>query len=331
MKIKKNINNFLHSLILPVIVYAFFSVLRPQVFLASGGATVYTILVQSITTCILGWGMSFTMTVGALDFSIAAEMVLYEILATIYYNMGGFWPMFVLTLLSALAIGLVKALVKELLAVQSMVLGLGLTYILASIGEILSTGRSTIIGTDATILASVPFNFLILFVTGFIMWFLVTKSKFGAHARAVGGNQNLAKSAGINEHVVGFEASMVGSIFAGIAALFTLSRGAGVTPQNGLASLTPAFSSLMCVFIALFISKYVDNTVGIYIGAVIMSTISIGLVAIGFNSELNSTVTSAFLIVLMTYTIITEGRKADRVRREVAAARITQSAKTEET
>ena len=37
--------------------------------------------------------------------------------------------------------------------------------------------------------------------------------------------------------------------------------------------------------------------------------------------------TSAFLLILMTYTIITEGRKADKLRREVAAARVAQSEK----
>ena len=325
MKILDNVKRSLFGLALPIIVYVFFSVLRPEIFLGAGAGTVYTVLVQSITTCILGWGMSFSMTVDALDFSIAAEMILYEIMATIFYNMGGFPAMVLLTMVSALVIGLLKAFVKELIAVKSMVLGLGLTYILASLGEVLSTNRSTVIGRDATILAGMPYNFIILIVTGLIMWFLVTKSRFGAHARAVGGNPNLAKAAGINEHMVNLQASLIGSIFAGIAAVFTLSRGAGVTAQNGLSSIGSAFSSLMCVFIAMFISKYVNMTIGIYIGAVTMSIISIGLVSIGFDSELNSTVTSAFLLVLMTYTIITDSRRADKVRREVADARLKKS------
>ncbi len=325
MKLLDNVKKSLFGLGLPIIVYAFFSILRPAIFLGSGTGTVYTVLVQSITTCILGWGMSFSMTVDALDFSIAAEMILYEIMATIFYSIGGFWAMVLLTMVSALVIGLAKAFIKELIAVKSMVLGLGLTYILASLGEVLSTNRSTVIGRDATILAGAPYNFIILIVTGMIMWFLVTKSRFGAHARAVGGNANLAKAAGINEHKVNLEASLIGSIFAGIAAVFTLSRGAGVTAQNGLSSIGTAFSSLMCVFIAMFISKYVNMTIGIYVGAVTMSIISIGLVSIGFDSELNSTVTSAFLLVLMTYTIITDSRKADQVRREVADARLKKS------
>ncbi|MCR4895782.1 MAG: hypothetical protein K5891_03285 [Lachnospiraceae bacterium] len=322
MKILKQAKGLLYGLLIPFIVYIFFGVLRPRVFLTGGLSTLYTILVQSITTCILGWGMHFSMTVGSLDFSIAAEMIMYEIIATIFYHMGGFLPMVLGTIACSFLFGMVKAFVKELIAVKSMVLGLALTYIIASIGEVLSTNRNTVIGTDATMLAGPPFNFIILIGTGLVMWYLLSRSRFGAHARAVGGNAVLAKSAGINEHVIGFEASMVGSVFAGIAAVFTLSRGAGVTAQNGLASIGSAFSALMCVFIAMFIGKYVSATVGIYIGAVTMSIISIGLVSIGFDSELNSTVTSAFLLILMTYTILTETRLADKVRREVAAARI---------
>ena len=307
---------------LPLIVYIFFSVLRPNIFLGSGLGTIYTILVQSITTCILAWGMSFSMTVDALDFSIAAEMILYEIIATIFYHQGGFVWMLIGTAGSVIVIGLIKAVIKELIAVKSMVIGLGLTYILASLGEIFSAGRSTIIGSDATMLANAPYNFIILISAGLIMWFLTVKSRFGAHARAIGGNVSLAKAAGIKEHRIGLQASFAGSVFAGIAAVFTLSRGAGVTAQNGLISMTTAFSALTCVFIAMFIEKYVNKAVGIYIGAVTMSIISIGLVSIGFDSELNSTVTSAFLLILMTYTIITDGRKADKLRREVAAARV---------
>lgn len=327
MKIMGKIKGTLFGLGLPLIVYLFFSVLRPNIFLGSGLGTIYTILVQSITTCILAWGMSFSMTVDALDFSIAAEMILYEILATVFYHAGGFGGMLAGTAGAVIVIGLIKAAVKEMIAVKSMVIGLGLTYILASFGEIFSSGRSTVIGNDATLLANAPYNMIILLLSGLIMWFLTTKSRFGAHARAIGGNTNLAKAAGVSEHKIGLQASFAGSVFAGIASVFTLSRGAGVTAQNGLTSITTAFSALTCVFIAMFINKYVNMTVGIYIGAVTMSIISIGLVSIGFDSELNSTVTSAFLLVLMTYTIITDTRKADRLRREIAAARVTQSEK----
>lgn len=318
----KKMKGIAMGLVLPALVYAFFSVLRPAIFLNSFGNTVYTVLVQSITTSILAWGMFFSMTVGALDFSIAAEMIMYEIMATIFYQLGGFWAMILLTIVSALAIGAMKAFVKELIAVKSMVLGLGLTYILASVGEVLSTGRNTVIGKDATILANAPFNFLILIGSGLVMWYLLSRSKFGAHAKAVGGNPALAKAAGIDEHRIGFQASLIGSMFACVAAIFTLSRGAGVTAQNGLSSISVAFSALMSVFVAFFLAKYINLTVGIFVGAVSMSTISIGLVSVGFDSELNSTVTSAFLLVLMSYDILSQMRMKDRVRREVAAARI---------
>lgn len=322
MTAKKKVSGAFLGLLLPVIVYLFFSVLSPGTFLRSAGGTIYTILIQSITTGILAWGMQFSMAVGSLDFSIAAEMIMYEVMATIFYTFGGFWPMLLLTMLASVVCGTMKALIKELIGVKTMVVGLGLTYILASVAEVLSTGRNTIIGKEATFLAGAPYNFLILIGTGAAMWYMMNKSRFGAHINAVGGNVSLARAAGINDHMIDFKASLVGSVFAGIASIFTLSRGVGVTAQTGLSSMGSAFSALMCVFIAMFINKYIDMTFGIYIGAVSMSTISIGLVSIGFDSELNSTVTSGFLLILMTYTIITEARQADKVRREVAVARV---------
>lgn len=326
----KRIKGMLLGLVLPIVVYAFFSVLSPSIFLNSAPGTVYTILVQSITTAILAWGMYFSMTVGALDFSIAAEMIMYEVMATIFYTFGGFWPMVILTAVSAMIIGTAKAIVKELIGIKTMVVGLALTYILASVAEVLSVGRSTTIGKEAAFLSGMPYNFIILTISGLVMWFLISKSKFGAHIKAVGSNVSLAKAAGIKDHVVGFQASLVGSVFAGIAAIFTLSRGVGVTPQTGLGSISTVFSSLMCVFIAMFIAKYANMAIGIFVGAVSISIISMGLVSIGFDSELNSTVTSGFLLILMSYTVITESHQANKIRREVAAARIKKDEQTAE-
>lgn len=320
MKAKKAGKAIVAAVLLPGIVYGFFSVLRPEVFL-TGFSTLYVIMIQSITTSIIAWGMNFSMCIGMIDFSIAAEMILYEILATIFYGSFGFMGMLILTVMSAFVIGLLKAFVKELIGVRSMVIGIGLAYILASLGEMLSQGRSTIIDSSATILAVAPYNFIILICSGIIAWYLDARSIFGSHARAIGGGLAISKSAGISEQKISVQASLIGSLFAGVAALFTLSRGSGVSASHGLESLSSAFTALMCIFIASSLAKYLNFVIGVFVGAVAMNALSIGLVSIGFDSELNGTVTSAFLLVLIIVSFLSDKKAADKLRREVANAK----------
>lgn len=327
MKIKKTVKGIAVGLSLPLVVYIFFAALRPTVFL-TGFSIIYTIINQSISVAILAWGMQSEMAIGTTDFSLAAEMILYEVCAVIFYNTFGLVGMIAGTALLALLFGLLKAFIKDLVQVHSLVLGIGLTYVIGSVGALVAmyTKSTGIINTN--ILATFPYNFLILIVSGVVMWFIRTKSTFGAQINAVGGNSKIAGSAGINERKVAFKASLLASLFTGVAALFALNRGGGIMNKAGLDSLIIIFDALMCVFVSICLKNYIESTLGIFIGAVTMNILGIGLVSVGLDSELNDTVTSSFLLILLAVMTISGYIAQDKSRRELADNRIKSSSNT---
>lgn len=324
MKTKKTVKALIASFGLPGVVYFFFAIFRPASFL-TGFSTIYIILNQAISTALLAWGMGAEMTLGTLDFSVAAEMILYEILATLVYAKFGFWGMILMTIGIAVIFGIIKAFIKDLIAIHSMVLGLGLTYIIGSLGAIIATDRVTNIDTNGNMLSLFPYNFILLIGAGTVMWFLRSKTVYGAHVHAVGGEPMISASAGINERKIDFKASFCGSMYACLAALFSLSRGGGVMPKTGLDSMLTGFSAIMCIFISVSLSKFVNSTVGILVGAVTMNILGMGLISIGLDSEFNNTVTSGFLLALIVVSMVTSKRAAEKTRREVADAKFSKA------
>ncbi len=63
-----------YSLLLPVIIYAVMSILRPDIYLK--GSTFITLIRQSVIYTLVGWSMLFGMSCGLFDFSVGARYLL---------------------------------------------------------------------------------------------------------------------------------------------------------------------------------------------------------------------------------------------------------------
>ena len=106
----------------------------------------------------------------------------------------------------------------------------------------------------------------------------------------------------------------------GIAALLSLSYGTGTSIENGLDTIGTAFQAMLGVFVAGFISKHVNIVFGIFAGILSLNILQTGLVAINFDTNLKSTVTGLFLIILMAVTELRNASNIEKMRREVSKA-----------
>ena len=69
-----------------------------------------------------------------------------------------------------------------------------------------------------------------------------------------------------------------------------------------------------------FISKHVNIVFGIFVGILSLNILQTGLVAINFDTNLKSTVTGLFLIILMAVTELRNASNIEKMRREVSKA-----------
>lgn len=332
MNTKRFAQGVFAALIIPGAVYLIFALLRPDVFWRAD--VVYLLFIQSIESIILGWGMSFGMISGNMDLSVAAETILGTIVAAIAAKSFGIPGLVVGALATTMVVGWLKSLVLRVIRTNSLVISIAYCLLLGALGAVVAQNKSLVVTSAQTILGKAPWNILIAVGLGALMFYLHKYSVFGSNCRAVGGDAQLAKNAGIDKYKVYGKGFLVASFYAGFSAIISLSRGAGTAAATGLQSMTPIFSAMIGVFLGLMLTRWVNIVFGVISGILTMNIIGYGLLALSVEPDIKNTITGAFLLTIMTIMAVRERKAMEKVKRDLfnmqRAAKQVQYVKQEE-
>lgn len=307
-------------LLIPGIMYLIFLMFSPSVF---GKVNTLTMLIeQSIVTCIIAWGMSFDMTAGNIDFSLGAEVIMGTLIGAMFAKQLGIIGIVAGVLLVAVVCGGAKATVISITKKPSMVISIAFTTIIGSMGAIITFGQSLVITSDQTILGKNPWLFLIFILMGAVMYFLQVYSVFGSHCRALGGNIQLAENAGIKREKILGVSIAIASVYCAVAAILSLSIGAGATASTGLNSINTVFAAMIGVFIAEVLERHINIVFGIFAGVLTMNIIGMGLMVMQIPTNLKDTFTGIFLLVLMGVANYKERKAAEAMQRSAREIKI---------
>lgn len=319
MKAKVSIKNILVTILIPMVLYIVFLILRPESF--GVAATLYNVFQQSIISCIIAWGLSFTMMMNQFDLSVGSEIVLGAILGALLAPTLGIPGIIIGCIAGCLLTGAIKAAAFKYLKIPTMILTIALTYIFAALGGIITDSGSLIIHSQYSILAQAPWNIIIFLCTGGFMYLLHRFSPYGAKARAVGNSESLATLSGIRVDKVRVGALIISSLFAGFAAIMKLSHGSSVAPTSGLASISTILEPIMSVFIGIVMMRFVNIVGGIFVGSLLMSIISNGLIAVSMPPSYNNVVVGGVLLVLMIFISLKTVLDNKRICKNMASIR----------
>lgn len=297
MSSRRDVYNRIFVAAIPIAFYLVFVILRPDAF--GSPTTIYNVFQQSIITAIIGWGLSFTIEMGEIDLAVGAEIVLAAIVGALLGSVMGLPGIIAGCLVSAAVSGALKAAAARYLGIPTMILTIALTYLFAAAGGILTQSKSVVISADDAILGRAPWNIVIFVIAGTVVYALHSPGIYGAHVRAVANAPGLAGRNGIDPRSVRTRALLISSLFAGVGAILKLSHGSSAAPTDGASSILTILEPIMCVFIAMMLVRYVSLTIGIFVGALVMSVIGNGLVAVSMPPSYNNVVIGAILIGLM--------------------------------
>lgn len=295
----KKIRNTFVVLMVPVILYLFFLILRPASFGKLN--TIYIIITQSFITCIIAWGMQYLAKMGEFDMSLGAEMILDSIVAALLCGKIGFPGILIGCLLVAVICGILKGMLYRIMGIPIMIMTIALVYLMGAIGGLITNSASVTIANKYTFLGHAPGNVIVFILAGILMYVLANKSVYGAHVSAASGSEHIAKNNGINVKNTKIISLFLSSIFAGIAAIIQLSHGSGVTPSVGLDSIQNIMQPLMSVFIGFVMAEYINIVGAIFIASILMSIISNGITALNWSSAIYNVVVGAVLVLIMAY------------------------------
>lgn len=185
-------------------------------------------------------GQTFVILGASLDLSVTYVISLASLLAaTIMNGQAANIPLAVaITLLVCAGIGLANGLIVTVLKVNGFITTLGAGLILQGILNTNFQGSAGSIPWEfqligATGVGPIPVSTIIMLALAAIMWFLLNRTRTGAHLFAVGGDPETARLSGVRTRPPLIAAHVLSSLFAGLAGLLLASRLGVGTPTVG--------------------------------------------------------------------------------------------------
>ena len=198
------------------------------------------LLQRMVALGMVALGQTVVILCGSIDLSVGTVISVAAVAASgiMRGNPAMMVPAVLAVVLLSLAIGVVNGMVITRLKVSPLIATLGLGLVLQGI---LSANVKDFAGSVPTAFQVVaygtvgplPWSVLALAVFAVIGWWLLQRTRFGAHLYAVGGNAAGARLAGIRTDRVTLQAHALCSLMAGLTGLYLASRLGSGAPWIG--------------------------------------------------------------------------------------------------
>lgn len=220
----------IRTILILIVLAAIFTYMKP-VFLHP--TNLMNMLKRMSYVAITSFGMTFIITLGALDISVGSMAALVGVTLAYGLNKGvSLAIMLPAVILLAALMGLINGFIAVKGNIAPFLVTLATMNIYRGIALTLTSGRTISIKIKAltdffgngTVFGFIPTPLIIMTVFFVLCWFLYRKTKFGFYCRCIGGNEEAARVAGINVEKIkilaygfnGFLASFAGLILAAL-------------------------------------------------------------------------------------------------------------------
>ncbi|HUR04309.1 MAG TPA: ABC transporter permease [Nonomuraea sp.] len=271
---------------------------------------------QAAINAILASGMTFVILTAGIDLSVGSLVSLTTVIfAVLHINFGPPWPVTLLIcLIATTSLGLVNGLAVSRLGFPPFIMTLGMLNIALGLALVLSGGRPeagfpkafTFFGSGAIYGIPVPIFIVLIIYT--IAWLVLTRTRFGRHVYAVGGNKEAARLSGVNVRRVEMLVYVISGFTAALAGLVFTARLDSGTPNAGVGNELDAIAAVVIGGTSLFGGQ--GGIWGSLIGALIMAVLRNGLNLLNVNNLWQAVFIGAVIIIAVGIDLIRKRRAA---------------------
>jgi len=276
------------------------------------------LLQRTVALGLVGLGQTFAILVGSIDLSVAALISTVAVLAS--YLMQGDPGMIVPAVAACLALSLVIGAING-----GLVAYWGINPLIATLATglilqgLLSAGFTYLGGRVAPEfqalayqgLFGVPLPVLLLAVFALLAWFMLAKTRFGAHLYAVGGNPDGAKLAGLRVERFVLSAHILASLGACIAGLYLAARLQSGTPWIGRDGIYDLESIAIVVIGGTALSGGKGGVLGTIAGVLLFASLDASFNMFGVDAFLKQVLRGAIVIAAVAvYAVRNKGHVA---------------------
>ncbi|MER7796787.1 ABC transporter permease [Microbacterium sp. NPDC096154] len=276
-----------------ILMIVVFGIITPERFLSAGVPRV--ILSGQLEIVFLAAALLCTIIVGEfVDMSVPANYgIAGTVVAVLTVNLGtNVWLSALLAIAVSTLVGLVNGLLVVRLGVNTIVVTLGMSTVLAGLA-IWASGAQPISGVPREFTAVVNTNILGLpvgFYLGLILMlgfaYVLQFTPLGRNMRFVGANREVSRLAGVRVDRVRLGAFVAAGAIAGLGGVLSAAKIGGFDAATAQTYLLPMFATVFLGTAILFPGKF--NPIGALLAAYFLATGTLGLqlALIGTNSNL---------------------------------------------
>ncbi|MDR0959501.1 MAG: sugar ABC transporter permease [Propionibacteriaceae bacterium] len=158
------------------------------------------------------------------------------------------------------------------------------------------------------LIGGTPIVLMIVAALILVTAFITTRTVFGRHVYAVGGNRAGALLSGVNTARVDFMIFVYMGFLTGIAAIVTTSRAGAAVAMAGQSYELDAIAS--CFIGGAAVSGGVGRVTGVVIGALIMGVLNMGLSILNVNANWTMAIKGLVLLAAVAFDLVSKRRGA---------------------
>jgi|YelNatPaOPRAMG01_1025707.scaffolds.fasta_scaffold02816_9 ribose/xylose/arabinose/galactoside ABC-type transport system permease subunit len=296
--------------------FVVFSLLAPRFLSVSN---LINVLLQTSIVAMLAIGQTIVMLTAGIDLSVGMVAVFCGAVAAglvTGYGWGlnlGSLTVFILTLILGSLLGGVSGALVVLgnlppfvATLAMMAIAQGLTLVFTQGKPIAGLPESFVFIGSGSVLG-IPFPIILLFIAGALAYLLLTRTSFGLHIYAIGGNKEMARLAGVNVRGVELGAYILSGLTAALAGLILTGRLASAQPNVGAELNLESIAA--CVLGGTSLFGGTGNVLKTIVGALIMGTLANGMNLMGIPSYPQLVIKGLVFIAAVALDILSSRKK----------------------
>lgn len=270
-------------------------------------SNIFTLLLNTVNIGLLAMGEAFVLLTGGIDLSVGAVLALSGVVTALVYQAHMPWYVASLAgILSGVLTGLFNGIVIRFTKVPPFIATFASMGVASSIPLIVTQANPIPIINNSFsfigqgfVLKVIPFPVIVFVVVAVLAHIVLSRTVFGIHVYAFGGNRESSRLSGINTPRVEIMVYVISGALAGLSGVILASRLASGYPTAGAGnSLFEAISAAVVGGVSLF--GGIGSIPGAFVGALIIGTLSDGMNILNVDSYWQPLVIGVVILIAVT-------------------------------
>lgn len=265
---------------------------------------------------VLAVGMTFVLIIGGIDLSVGSVLALAGSMISVAI-LGWGWgvlPAALLGVACAALVGTATGMITVAWRMPSFIVSLGVLEVARGLAYQMTDSRTAYIGDAFTWLSEplafgVAPSFVIALLVIVVAQLVLVRTVFGRYLIAIGTNEEAVRLAGINPRPYKVLVFSLMGLFAGLAALFQISRLEAADPNAGSGLELQVIAAVVIGGTSLMGGR--GSVISTFFGVLIISVLAAGLAQVGVSEPSKRIITGAVIVIA----VVLDTYRSQRTRR----------------